>query len=240
MVMLSDINKKMILIFAIILLILIMFLILFILQGNQNNSEKLETFPISDLDQFEKTRMINTEEVKRFNYINNNIDPNYYVPEVDIFHPSGLIQSYNPMNDDDLIKMYDYKRAFDPLEQPARRIPRDQMPPFYLKRLIDIPTKGFPDDFTQLGVLVNEGDITRNDQNRIIRLFGRQAYPSSNRYEYYTLISSGNDQIKIPIHNRNGKELYDDDHIYIKELDDKYRVYLHKYDEPTYRPDLIY
>ena len=69
-------------------------------------------------------------------------------------------------------------------------------------------------------------------------MFGRQQYPGSSRYDYYTSVSSGNDQIKIPISNKH-RELYDGDEIVIGELGQKYRVQLHDFDEPKYYPDLI-
>ena len=105
--------------------------------------------------------------------------------------------------------------------------------------MIDIPTRGYPDNFTQFGVLIKQGNPNKNHENKILRLFGRQEYPGTyTRYEYYTTITSGNDYIKIPIDRK--KELYDDDVIYIKELDDNYKVQLHKYDQPKYYPDIIY
>lgn len=150
----------------------------------------------------------------------------------------GLIQqyAYNKLNDD--IKEYDYRKAYDPFEEPVRRVPRHELPPAYLKRMIDIPTRGYPDSFVQIGTLVKEGDPNKNDANTILRLFGRQEYPGSNRYEYYTAINSGYDQIKVPIDLRR-QEIYDDDFVYIKELSQSYRVHLSKYDQPRYYPDVI-
>jgi len=130
----------------------------------------------------------------------------------------------------------------DPLEEPVRRVARQDLPPMYLRRSIDLPTRGYPDNFTQFGILVKKGlkDSIRNEDNKILRLFGRQEYPGSWRYEYYTTITSGNDFIKIPIETRAKKELYDGDIIFIKELNEKYEVQLYKYDSPKYYPDIIY
>lgn len=140
----------------------------------------------------------------------------------------------------DVIRDYDYRKVFDPLEQPTRRVARHEIQPFYLKQMIDLPSRGYPDNFTQFGVLIKQGDPNKNVDNKIIRLFGRQEFPGSNRYEYYTLINSGNDQIKVPIRNKRRDELYDGDKIYIKELDEHYKVSLHKFDEPKYYPDILY
>ena len=72
-----------------------------------------------------------------------------------------------------------------------------------------MPTRGYPDNFQQLGILVIK-DNSSSD-NKILRLFGRQEYPGSNRYEYYTAINSGHDQVKVPLDIKRGVELYDDD-----------------------------
>lgn len=140
----------------------------------------------------------------------------------------------------DVIKDYDYRNMYDPLKQPARRVARHEIHPLHLKRLIDIPTIGYPDNFTQLGILVKKGDPTQNEENKILRLYGRQIYPGSYAYEYYTSVNSGLDQIKIPIKTRGKKELFDGDNIYVKELNEKYDINLFKHDEPKYYPDIIY
>jgi len=136
----------------------------------------------------------------------------------------------------DIIRDYDYNKIYNPLEQPSRRIPRNELYPYHLKRNIDIPSQGYPDNFSQLGILIKQND--NNSENKILRLFGRQEYPRSERYEYYTAINSGLDQIKIPLDIKR-RELYDDDIVYVKELDSNYRVQLHKYDAPKYYPDIF-
>lgn len=148
-------------------------------------------------------------------------------------HQGGLVSAIDP------VREYDYRKTFDPFENPARRIPRHELPPVHFKRIIDIPTRGYPDNFTQFGTLVKEGDPNKNEQNQILRLFGRQEYPGSNKYEYYTMINSGLDQIKVPVHTRK-RELYDGDPIFVRELEGKYTVNLHRFDEPKYYPDIIY
>lgn len=158
----------------------------------------------------------------------------------------------NPILEPDPIMIYDYRKAFDPLLDPTRRVPRHELPTLPFKRMIDYPTRGFPDNFTQTGLLItdsgckkcgknkkNKSNNCDNCDNRILRLFSRQEFPGSNRYEYYTMVSSGNDQIKIPICNKRRDELYDGDNVYIEELNNKYRVKLLKYDAPRYYPDVI-
>jgi len=161
---------------------------------------------------------------------------------------TGPIELPIPVNDDYFIRQYDSGKIYNIFEEPVRRVPRDQLPPIHVKRLIDYPTKGYPDVYTQFGILKKKSHFTTgedhnhdmtNTNNFIIRLFGRQEFPGSNRYQYYTMVNNGLDQIKIPIYNRN-RELYDEDEIFIKELESKYIVSLYHYDNPRYYPDIIY
>lgn len=161
---------------------------------------------------------------------------------------AGPMVINNPIENELAIRQYDYNKVYDILENPARRVPRNELPPQYVKRLIDYPTRGYPDNYTQYGILkrishrpTSEHEHEHSDQsnNFIIRLFGRQEFPGSNKFEYYTMINNGFDQIKIPIYSRK-QELYDGDEIFLKELDSKYIILLYDYDEPKYYPDLVY
>lgn len=161
---------------------------------------------------------------------------------------AGTMVISNPIDDALAIQRYDYNKIYNPLENPARRVPNYELPPYHLKRLIDYPTRGYPDNFTQYGILKKLDHRVRGEHdhgsgpqenNFIIRLFGRQEFPGSNKFEYYTMINNGLDQIKIPIYQRR-QEFYDGDEIYIPELGSKYVVVLYKYDQPKYYPDLFY
>lgn len=222
--MLGDIDKKTLLIFLAIFIILIILVILTIMQLNENNSQKINL-------------VLSNEKIEKLE----NIPEERQIPNHAQYQSSGILQTFNPAHNVDAIRDYDYAKLYDPLIEPTRRIPRYEIPPFHLKRLLDIPTRGYPDNFTQFGVLVEEGKGHNNkdNDNKILRLFGRQEFPGSNRYEYYTAINSGLDQIKIPI-NIKQQELYDDDNVFIDELGKRYRVRLHRFDAPKYYPDLIY
>jgi len=141
----------------------------------------------------------------------------------------------------DLIMKYDMSKITDPFIEPTQRVPRQDIQPIILKQMIDIPTRGYPDSYSQLGILVRDEECHGeecNTDNKILRLFGRQIYPGSYTYEYYTMANSGNDQIKIPIDTRR-KQLYDDDKIRIDELNRCYRIRLYDFDAPRYYPDII-
>lgn len=73
-----------------------------------------------------------------------------------------------------------------------------------------------------------------NQNNGILELIGKKI--TDNWYKYFTSISIGNKIIKINIHNKNRKELYTDDVVYIPELNKKYRVKIDKLDMIEYNP----
>jgi hypothetical protein len=68
---------------------------------------------------------------------------------------------------------------------------------------------------------------------------GRETYPGSSKYEYFTRITDGNETINIPIENKHKKEYYDDDVINIDTLNSDYKVKIFDYDAPKYYPDLF-
>lgn len=109
------------------------------------------------------------------------------------------------------------------------------------RREINIPTRGAPPQYQQIGYLSSDqhGDI---QVNNIIPLFGRRTYNGSNNWNYYTRTEAG---VKIPL-SMDGrdcsddipgcKELYDDDVVSIDILDGEYRVKLYNIGAPRYIP----
>lgn len=136
----------------------------------------------------------------------------------------------------DPVKNYDLRKLDDPLEAPTRRVSQYSIPPRLLMNQINIPTRGYPDGYQQLGLLIaTSEEIT---SNKILRLFGRETFPRSSKYEYYTFIANGLDQIKVPINVRRNKELYDDDIVTVSSLPHDYKVQLLPYDSPRYYPEI--
>lgn len=179
---------------------------------------------------------------EQYSKINNNRMHKSLNNPIDNIHADAKHPIYfNEIRDmpvyNDIIRNYDYNKLYDPLEEPTRRVSRHEIHPNYLKQMIDYPTRGYPDNFSQMGILTRVSDD--NGNNNIIRLFGRQEYPGSYKYEYYTMINSGHDQIKILLDIGSKKELYDGDTLYISELKNDYLVRLHKFDAPKYYPDII-
>lgn len=136
----------------------------------------------------------------------------------------------------DVIKNYDYKNLLDPFTEPARRPPREIIGPIIGSPYFNFPTQGFPDNYSLYGYLVND-DV--NDENKIIRLFGRQKYPGSVEYEYYVEINQGAvDKLKYKLEKQN-RELYDDDHVYVDIIKRNYKVKLMKQLGLEYNPFLL-
>lgn len=130
----------------------------------------------------------------------------------------------------DPVRSYDYRKLYDPLEDPTTRVDRYLLGPLEYRRMFNYPTQGYPDTYRWLGILIcTDDDIPKN---KIIKLFGRQKYPNSNDYQYYAMINMDHDQIKVHIHRR--RELYDDDIVDISELGKKYKVQLNKDDDMRY------
>jgi len=78
----------------------------------------------------------------------------------------------------------------------------------------------------------------------IVKLFGRETYPGSNKYEYYGLTSdnTGGSEVKIPIKVNRDSELYDKDEIDIEFLDSSkgnFILYMNEYDQPRYNPFIV-
>lgn len=135
-----------------------------------------------------------------------------------------------------LLQERDNQVIYDDLHPPERRMPEHQYPDRYVKRLINIPTRGHPDNYHLQGVL------TRKQDERILQLYGRQTYPSSNQWEYYVMGKDPSGQsIKVPFESNNKKELEEDQLVNIPIFDEdngSFTVKLYKYDVPRYNPYL--
>ena len=122
----------------------------------------------------------------------------------------------------------DHAALSNPLYPPYRRMPRH----VYGNRKVpfNYPTRGYADNFQYIGNLIRQND------ERIVKLFGRQKYPRSTEYEYYGMMSdNGGSQVKVQISNT--KELYNGDIVKIPLLNNStFKVQLHKLDEPRYNP----
>lgn len=137
-------------------------------------------------------------------------------------------------DDNDLLFQRDKEVVNNKFKAPERRLPRHSYPTKYVKKLINIPTRGHPDNYQNIGMLVRKSD------EKILKLFGRQRFPRSNQWEYYVINSETFDSIsKIPLKIPGNKELSNNDVISLPWLDQskgKFDVKIFDYDVPRYNP----
>jgi hypothetical protein len=132
------------------------------------------------------------------------------------------------------LKKRDRKVVNDDFEPPERREPEHVYPDREVKNIINIPSRGLPDNYQSVGVLA------RIQDEKILQLFGRQKYMGSNQWEYYV---TGMDRYgfpnKMPIKVKGDKELFDKDKIELDWLDKskgEFEVNLYNFDVPRYNP----
>ena len=132
------------------------------------------------------------------------------------------------------LKKRDRQVVNDDFEPPERRDPEHVYPDREVKNIINIPSRGLPDNYQSVGVLA------RIQDEKILQLFGRQKYMGSNQWEYYV---TGMDRYgfpnKMPIKVKGDKELYDKDKIDLDWLDKSkgnFEVNLYNFDVPRYNP----
>ena len=141
----------------------------------------------------------------------------------------------------DIIKDYDYRVVNDILTGPIKRPARDIIGPIVTRPLFNLYTRGPPDSFSWIGLLITTDVSPADSKNKIIKLFGRQKYPNSNNWDYYVATyAGGDDTVKISL-NKDiyKKELYDDDVVTIAELGMNYKVKINRDDFLAYNPDLL-
>jgi hypothetical protein len=163
----------------------------------------------------------------------NNVLTSESVKVREIISPSK--QYVNPVVEKRLIlENRDRKALNDDLAPPERRDPEHAYPDRQVKNIINLPTRGVPDNYHSVGVLVRKND------EKVLQLFGRQKYPGSNQWEYYV---SGMDRYgfpnKMPIKMKGDKEVNDKDKINIDWLDSSkgdFEVNLYNFDVPRYNP----
>ena len=136
-----------------------------------------------------------------------------------------------------LLELRDRRTLNDELVPPERRDPEHVYPSKEIKNIINIPSRGLPDNYQAVGALVRKAD------EKILQLFGRQKYAGSNQWEYYV---SGMDRYgfpnKMPIKIKGDRELIDKDKIQLDWLDKSkgdFEINLYDFDVPRYNPFLL-
>ena len=128
----------------------------------------------------------------------------------------------------------DKEAIYNELKPPEKRLPEYQYPNRYVKNMINIPTRGLPDNYHAMGTLI------RKEDEKILQLYGRQTYPGSNQWEYYV---TGADTYgfpnKMPITVKGGREIYDKQKIDVHFLDKNkgdFEANIYNFDVPRYNP----
>ena len=165
------------------------------------------------------TRVITDEPVIISNPLSGKINSPLAVPDLEKRHA---------------LETRDADAVFNEFRAPERRDQAHSYPTESVKTLINVPTRGLPDNYHSVGVLVRKAD------EKVLQLFGRQRYPGSSQWEYYV---AGADNYgfpnKMPIPNRGNRELEDKQRIELPWLDKSkghFEVNLYNFDVPRYNP----
>lgn len=166
-------------------------------------------------------------------------DPNYkYDDKLITSIIKNLMDSNKTIGDENAQKRQflnkrDVEVLYNSLMPPERRQPEHTYPTNYIKSQLNIPTRGFPDNYQLVGV------VLRNNTESAYRLFGRQKYPGSNQYEYYVEGNMDDTPIKLPITVRGDREIEDNQVIEIPGTNPtkgEFRAKLYNFDTPRYVP----
>ena len=106
---------------------------------------------------------------------------------------------------------------------------------------INIPSRGESGNYQQVGALVNNTE----GESKILPLFGKQTYPGSNKWLYYTSTDQYQ-SVKVPVMNKNKNytneygcsEITDDDQVNVP-YNKNFKANIYKFDKPRYIPYLI-
>lgn len=121
---------------------------------------------------------------------------------------------------------------------PPRNTPKPlpQLPPLneLPDRRINIPTRGEPPKYQQIGILTRTEDDSRerNKDPKILQLYGRPTYRGSDIWNYYAT----HEGIEIPIYNngvncdrlRGCDEMYGGDNVDLNPYDSSYEIEIYK------------
>lgn len=127
----------------------------------------------------------------------------------------------------------DKEVLYNEFAAPERRQQEYAYPYRYVRNQLNIPTRGLPDNYQIMGVLL------RNNTESAFNLFGRQTFPGSNQWEYYVQGNMKDTPVKIPIKIRGDREIEDGQTVLVPGSDPSkgaYKVKLYKYDAPRYNP----
>ncbi len=116
----------------------------------------------------------------------------------------------------------------------------------YIKRSaipINVPSRGPAPEYERIGTL-HENNSPVEKRGKVLPLFGRQTYPRSSKWMYYTMTDTHN-MVQLPIQNKRQRncmdtlgceEMYSDDTIHVDAYSGDFTVQLYKPQTPRYIP----
>ena len=119
-------------------------------------------------------------------------------------------------------------RYFDSSSRDVRGVP------------INVPTRGFREDFKQVGILTRD-----MGKETILPIMGRRLYTNNSKWQYYTMTDKSN-SIRLPM-SHNGRsctseygcdELMNGDVVYVEGYKDAFKVTIYENSQPRYIPYL--
>ena len=105
---------------------------------------------------------------------------------------------------------------------------------------INVPTRGFKEEFKQVGILTRD-----MGKETILPIMGRRLYTNNSKWQYYTMTDKSN-SIRLPM-SHNGRsctseygcdELMNGDVVYVEGYKDAFKVTIYENSEPRYIPYL--
>ena len=185
---------------------------------NNNIDQKLKLLELKN--EFIENKLNNINNIDREVYLNN-IDQKVHLNNIDQkVHLNNIDQKLHP---EDYVSRRDQDVVFNNFAPPERR---------YYKE-INIPTRGYPDNYQLVGLLMRE------NTEHIYNLYGRQKYPGADQYEYYIQGVLHNNNVKIPLKIKGDKEIEDEIEINIPGTDKNkglFKVKLYNYNLLKYIP----
>jgi hypothetical protein len=115
----------------------------------------------------------------------------------------------------------------------------------YPRNRININTRGTSNGYIQIGTLHEKNSTNTN--STILPLYGKQTYPRSSKWYYYTLTDQQN-SVKLPVFNNTSRncqeeygcsELYDKDEVNINAYSKKFIFNRYIKNKPQYIPYIL-
>ena len=185
-------------------------------NNNNDNNNKIN----NDNNNNDNNNKINNDNNNKINNDNNNdrlfkrdIDVKY-----NVFYPPE--RRYTPLYNNNQPYILEKKSYNNYINY---RQPED----VYYSPTINIPSRGYPDNYQIMGVLIEDNKASAYN------IFGRKTFPGSNEYEYYIQGKINNTDIKYPLKIK--KELEDNKELNIPELG-IFKIKVYDYDSPKYIP----